>query len=82
MSDIGHNSAGDELLVFINRVERLEEEKKGLNDDIKDIMAEVKGRGYDPKIIRKVLAIRKMKPGEYEEQKMVIETYMSSLGMI
>ncbi len=82
MSDIGHNSAGDELLGFINRVERLEEEKKGLNDDIKDIIAEVKGRGYDPKIIRKVLAIRKMKPGEYEEQQMVIETYMSSLGMI
>jgi uncharacterized protein (UPF0335 family) len=87
--NIGHNSshevngeAAQELLAFINRVERLEEEKKGLADDIKDIMAEVKGRGYDTKIVRKVLAIRKLKPGEYQEQQMVLETYLASLGMI
>lgn len=86
---IGHNSsheanggAAQELQIFINRVERLEEEKKGLQDDIKDIMAEIKGRGYDTAIVRKVLKIRKLKPGEYEEQQMVLETYLASLGMI
>lgn len=88
---IGHNSATEvgatsiaaqELRLFIERVERLEEEKKGLQDDIKDTMAEIKGRGYDTKIVRKLLSIRKMKPGEYEEQQMVLETYLASLGMI
>lgn len=86
---IGHNSsnevngaAAQELRLFVERVERLEEEKKGLSDDIRDTLAEVKGRGYDTKIVRKLIAIRKMKPGEYEEQQMVLETYLASLGMI
>jgi len=85
---IGHNSsevggiAAQELRLFIERVERLEEEKKGLADDIKDIMAEIKGRGYDTKIVRKLIAIRKLKPGEYEEQQMLLETYLASMGMI
>ncbi len=91
MSDIGHNSstqvdktsiAAQELRLFVERVERLEEEKKGLQDDIKDTMAEIKGRGYDTKIVRKLLSIRNMKPGEYEEQQMILETYLASLGMI
>lgn len=86
---IGHNSGEDkssiaaqELRLFVERVERLEDEKKGLQDDIKDAMAEIKGRGYDTKIVRKLIAIRKMKPGEYEEQQAVLETYLASLGMI
>ena len=86
MTTMGHNSeagsaAAQEMRLFVERVERLEEEKKGIADDIKDVMAEIKGRGYDTKIVRKLLAIRKMKPGEYEEQQMVLETYLSSLGM-
>jgi uncharacterized protein (UPF0335 family) len=83
MSGPGDNSiAAQELRLFVERVERLEEEKKGLADDIKDVMAEIKGRGYDTKIVRKLLAIRKLKPGVYEEQQMLLETYLSSLGMI
>lgn len=87
MSDIGHNSsisseAADELRRYVERVERLDEEIKGINDDKKDIYAEMKGRGYDPKIVKKVLAIRRKKKGEHEEEMMILETYMSALGMI
>ena len=55
----GGQVAADELRLLIERAERLEEEKKGISDDIKDVMAEAKGRGYDPKAIRKILSIRK-----------------------
>lgn len=57
----GGQVAADELRLLIERAERLEEEKKGIGDDIKDVMAEAKGRGYDPRAIRKILAIRKKK---------------------
>jgi uncharacterized protein (UPF0335 family) len=94
---IGHNSgdkdmadetedkgsiAAQELRLFIERVERLEEEKKGIADDIKDVMSEMKGRGYDTKIVRKLISIRKKKKGEHDEEQMVLETYMAALGMI
>ena len=71
-----------ELRLFIERVERLEEEKKGIGDDIKDVMSEMKGRGYDTKIVRKLISIRKKKKGEHEEEAMILETYMAALGMI
>ncbi|MCZ4341550.1 DUF2312 domain-containing protein [Sphingomonadaceae bacterium G21617-S1] len=74
--------AAQELRLFVERVERLEEEKKGIADDIKDVMSEMKGRGYDTKIVRKLLVIRKKKKGEHEEEAMVLETYMAALGMI
>ena len=74
--------AAQELRLFVERVERLEEEKKGIADDIKEVMSEMKGRGYDTKIVRKVLAIRKKKKGEHEEEAMVLETYLAALGMI
>lgn len=76
------NVAADELRTIIERVERLEEEKKGINDDIKDVFAEAKGRGYDTKQIRKILAIRKKKPEEWQEEEAVLEVYMQALGMI
>jgi len=93
MSDIGHNSerqhgmgggavAADELRLLIERAERLEEEKKGISDDIKDVMAEAKGRGYDPKQLRKVIAIRKKKKEEYQEEEAILEVYLQALGMI
>ena len=95
MSDIGHNSgddrqhgmgggavAADELRLLIERAERLEEEKKGIADDVKDVMAEAKGRGYDPKAIRKILAIRKKKKEEYQEEEAILEVYLQALGMI
>jgi len=74
--------AADELRLLIERAERLEEEKKGISDDIKDVFAEAKGRGFDPKAIRKILSIRKLKREEYQEQEAILEVYLQSLGMI
>jgi uncharacterized protein (UPF0335 family) len=74
--------AAQELRLFVERVERLEEEKKGIADDIKDVMSEMKGRGYDTKIVRRILGIRRKKKGEFEEENMLLETYMAALGMI
>ena len=74
--------AAQELRLFVERVERLEEEKKGIADDIKEVMSEMKGRGYDTTIVRRVIRIRKKKKGEFEEENMVLETYLAALGMI
>ena len=74
--------AADELRLLIERAERLEEEKKGIADDIKDVMAEAKGRGYDPKAIRKILSIRNKKKEEYQEEEAILEVYRQALGMI
>ncbi|MBE2990864.1 DUF2312 domain-containing protein [Sphingomonas sp. CFBP 13603] len=74
--------AADELRLLIERAERLQEEKKGIADDIADVMAEAKGRGYDPKAIRKILAIRKKKKDEYQEEEAILEVYLQALGMI
>ena len=74
--------AADELRLLIERAERLEEEKKGISDDIKDVMAEAKGRGYDPKAIRKILSIRKKKKAESQEEEAILEVYLQALGMI
>ena len=78
----GGKVAADELRLLIERAERLEEEKKGIADDIKDVMAEAKGRGYDPKAIRKILSIRKKKKEEYQEEEAILEVYMQALGML
>lgn len=78
----GGHIAADELRLLIERAERLEEEKKGIGDDLKDVMAEAKGRGYDPKAIRKILAIRKKKKEEWQEEEAILEVYMQALGMI
>jgi uncharacterized protein (UPF0335 family) len=74
--------AADELRLLIERAERLEEEKKGISDDIKDVMAEAKGRGYDPKAIRRILLIRKKRKEEYQEEEAILEVYLQALGMI
>ena len=78
----GDNIAADELRLLVERAERLEEEKKGIADDIKDVMAEAKGRGYDPKAIRKILSIRKKRKEEYQEEEAILEVYLQALGMI
>lgn len=75
-------NTGDELRLLIERVERLEEEKKGIADDIRDVMAEAKARGFDTKAIRTILKIRKKKKEEYQEEEAILETYMAALGMI
>ena len=78
----GGRVAADELRLLIERAERLEEEKKGIQDDIKDVMGEAKSRGYDPKAIRKILSIRKKKKEEYQEEEAILTTYLEALGMI
>ena len=74
-------SKDDRLKSLIERVERLEEEKNNLLSDIKEVFSEAKGLGYDPKIMRKVLIIRKMDIDERLEQEALLETYRSALGI-
>jgi uncharacterized protein (UPF0335 family) len=73
--------AKDQLKAFIERVERLEEEKKALADDIRDVYAEAKGSGYDVKALRTIVRLRKMETTERQEQQAVLDTYMHALGM-
>jgi len=71
----------DRLRLLIERIERLEEEKKGIADDIKDVYAEAKAVGYDPKIMRKVVSLRKMDTADRREADDLLETYKAALGM-
>jgi uncharacterized protein (UPF0335 family) len=71
----------DRLRLLIERIERLEEEKKGISDDVKDVYAEAKAVGYDAKIMRQVVRLRKMKPDDRAEMDMLLDTYRSALGM-
>jgi uncharacterized protein (UPF0335 family) len=73
--------AKDQLLSIIERIERLEEEKKGIADDIKEVFAEAKGNGFDTKVLRKVISIRRQDAAEREEQDAILELYLSALGM-
>ena len=81
LSKIDQQTA-DELRLLIERAERLEEEKKGISDDIMDVFAEAKARGFDKKAVRKILLIRKKKREEYQEEEAILEVYMKALGMI
>ena len=71
----------DRLRLLIERVERLEEEKRGIADDIKDVYAEAKAVGYDSKIMRQIVRLRKMKPDDRSEMEMLLDTYKSALGL-
>ena len=71
----------DELRQFIERYEQLDAEKRDISDQIKEVMNEAKGRGYDTKVLRKVIAARRMKPDERAELEAVMEMYLSALGM-
>jgi uncharacterized protein (UPF0335 family) len=73
--------AQDQIRAFIERIERMEEEKKAIADDIKEIYAEAKGNGFDTKVLRKVVAIRKQDHAERLEQEALLELYMTALGM-
>ncbi|MEU7656821.1 DUF2312 domain-containing protein [Micromonospora taraxaci] len=93
-AQIGHNSSSvlddqathvfskDQLKAIVERIERLEEEKKTISDDIKDVYGEAKGGGWDVKAIRTIIRMRKQDANERSEQEMVLETYMQALGMI
>jgi uncharacterized protein (UPF0335 family) len=73
--------AAAELRQLIERIERLEEEKTTLQDDIKEVMAEAKGRGYDTKAIRTIIRLRKKDPSERQEEEAIIDLYKAALGM-
>ncbi|WP_327752669.1 DUF2312 domain-containing protein [Sphingobium sp. SJ10-10] len=75
------NVAADQLRLFIERIERLEEEKKGIGDDIKDVYLEAKANGYDGKIMRQIVRLRKMAPHDRQEMEAILQTYLSALGM-
>jgi uncharacterized protein (UPF0335 family) len=78
MADVGGIAAG-QLKSVIERIERLEEEKKGLADDIRDVYAEAKGNGFDPKVIRQVIKLRKMEKADRQEQEALLDLYLAAL---
>ena len=80
----GHNSGGvaaDRLRSLIERIERLEEERKALGSDIKDIYLETKSAGFDVKVVRTIIRLRKQEPAEVEEQETLLDVYRRALGM-
>jgi uncharacterized protein (UPF0335 family) len=74
--------AKDHLKAFVERIERLEEEKKALADDIRDVYAEAKANGFDTKALRQVVRLRKIDVEERKEQEAILETYLQALGML
>lgn len=74
--------AKDQLKAFVERIERLEDEKKATTDDIRDVYAEAKGTGYDIKALRTIVRLRKQDTDERREQQAVLDTYMHALGML
>jgi uncharacterized protein (UPF0335 family) len=86
MAEVGHNSATtfakEQLKAFIERIERLEEEKKTISDDIRDVYAEIKAVGYDVKAIRTIVRMRRQDVDSRKEAETILETYMHALGMI
>jgi uncharacterized protein (UPF0335 family) len=74
--------AADQLKAFIERIERLEEERAGISEDVKSVYAEAKGRGFNTKVLRKVITLRKCDYAERQEEEAVLELYMQALGMI
>jgi uncharacterized protein (UPF0335 family) len=80
MTDIG-GIASERLQSFIDRIERLEEEKKALTDDIKDVFAQAKATGFDVKVMRQILKLRKLDTADRQEQEHLLELYKRALGM-
>lgn len=74
--------AKDHLKAFVERIERLEEEKKAIADDIRDVYAEAKGTGFDTKALRTIVRMRKQDTDERKEQEAILETYLHALGML
>jgi len=83
MSDVidTYTVTADELRQFIERFEQLESEKKDVSEQQKELMLEAKGRGYDTRVMRKVVALRKRKPDEIAEEEAIIDMYKAALGM-
>jgi uncharacterized protein (UPF0335 family) len=71
----------EQLRLFIERIERLEEEKKGIADDIKDVYSEAKSQGYDAKIIKQIIRLRRMEKDARDEEEAILDTYKAALGL-
>lgn len=82
VTDSSQTVAAGQLRAFIERVERLEEEKKNISDDIKDVFAEMKGTGFDTKAVRTIIRLRKKDQAEREEEEALLDLYMAALGMV
>lgn len=76
-----HRAPDDKLRLMIERIERLEEEKKGISDDIKDVYLEGKATGYDARMMRMIIRLRKMRPDQRREDQAILDTYLAALGM-
>ena len=74
-------NADDQLRLFIERIERLEEERKGVAEDIRDTYNEAKSQGYDAKIMRQIVRLRKMEPHDRQEMEAILDTYKAALGL-
>lgn len=85
MAEAGHNSqqevSGNRLKSFIERVERLAEESRGIAEDIRDVYSEAKSSGFDPKIMRKIVALRKVNLEKRREERELLDLYQSAIGM-
>jgi uncharacterized protein (UPF0335 family) len=81
LGDATYKVTANELRQFVERIERLDAEKKDLAEQQKEVMAEAKGRGYDTKILRKVIALRKREPNDIAEEEAVLDMYKEALGM-
>jgi uncharacterized protein (UPF0335 family) len=80
--EVSHRFAKDQLKAFVERIERLHEEKKAISDDIADVYAEAKGNGFDKKALAIVVRLRAQDVNERKEQEAIVETYMHALGML
>jgi len=80
-TDTSYRVTADELRQFVERIERLDAEKKDIAEQQKEVMAEAKGRGYDTKVLRKVIALRKRDQNDIAEEEAVLEMYKEALGM-
>ena len=78
----GDNVSAEQLRLFIERIERLEEDRKGVGDDIKDVYAEAKGTGFDIKTMRSIVRLRSMEKAARQEQEALLETYKTALGLV
>ncbi|HET9511960.1 DUF2312 domain-containing protein [Sphingomonas floccifaciens] len=76
------NVSAEQLRLFIERIERLEEEKRGIADDIKDVYGEAKSTGFDAKTMRKIVSLRKMEKHHRDEADALLETYRNALGLV
>lgn len=81
VGDANYRVTANELRQFVERIERLDSEKKDLAEQQKEVMAEAKSRGYDTKVLRKVIALRKREPDDIAEEEAVLDMYKEALGM-